>query len=163
MTIKNNSGNDLHWDDSSEFIKWEECLSTGITHIDSQHLELIQIINRLKNACMNGTGTVDPVFKEALSRMVEYVRFHFTAELEMLKRINYPNFDEHKKQHDTLVRDILAAANEYKEGKRFIPLRFIRTLKDWVLSHIAVFDRMYSDYIADQKKKGLLSDQQLTG
>jgi hemerythrin len=96
-----------------------------------------------------------------MSRMVEYVRFHFSAEQELLLRVKYPGFQEHKKQHDVLVRDILEAVKGYSEGKKFVPNHFVRTLRDWILGHIAHFDKLYASYIVTQKKKGLLSDLEI--
>jgi hemerythrin len=64
-------------------------------------------------------------------------------------------------QHDTLVRKILETVKDYDEGKRFVPRHFVMTLKDWVFSHIAISDKMYADYFAEQIRKGLLSVRQL--
>jgi hemerythrin len=95
--------------------------------------------------------------------MVEYVRFHFGAEQVLLQRIKYPEYQEHKKKHDVLVRDILEAVKEYNEGKKFIPNQFVRTLRDWILSHIALTDQSYVIYIADQKRRGLLNERDIEG
>ena len=91
----------------------------------------------------------------------QYVRFHFTSELELLKKINYPKYSDHKSKHDILIKQIFAAAEEFNTGEKFVPNHFVRTLKDWVFSHIAVEDRIYADYVAVQKNKGLLSDKDL--
>jgi len=95
--------------------------------------------------------------------MVEYVRFHFSAELVLLKRIKYPKYDEHKTEHDSLVKQILAAVNEYQTGKKYAPYSFVRTLKDWVFGHIAIRDKLYAAYVADQLKKGALSPKDIEG
>ena len=93
--------------------------------------------------------------------MVDYVRFHFGAEQQLLAGISYPDYPDHKKQHESLVRDILGAAKDFKEGRKFVPNQFVRTLKEWILGHIAVYDRIYSSYVMSQKKKGLLNDIQI--
>jgi hemerythrin len=41
-------------------------------------------------------------------------------------------------------------------GKMFVPNTFVRFLKDWILTHIAVSDKKYSTYIFDLKKQGKL-------
>ena len=149
---------------NQEIITWGEKYATGIGLIDEQHKELVNLTNKLYLACLSGGDkAVGVVFKEAMSRMVEYVRFHFSAEQTLLKQINYPDYKDHKQKHDTLIRDILDAAKEYDEGKKFVPHNFVRTLKDWVFGHIAVYDKQYSFFVIDQKRKGLLSDQQING
>ena len=133
---------------------WSEKYATGIETIDRQHKELVELINRLYSACMQGGEGVGPAFKEAMHRMVEYVRFHLTDEMKLLERINYPKIAEHKIQHDILVRNILSASHGFEEGGTFVPNKFVRSLKDWVLGHIAVYDKAYAEYIIEQRKKG---------
>jgi hemerythrin len=60
-----------------------------------------------------------------------------------------------------MVSNILEAAKDYNEGKHFVPNHFVRTLRDWVFSHIALSDHVYAAYIHDLKKKGLLNDRQI--
>ena len=139
-------------------VTWDESYATGILQIDNQHMELVNLTNQLYNACLSGDNTVSSVFKDAMSRMVEYVRFHFTTELKLLEQIQYPKYKEHKMQHDNLVRNILDAAKEYSGGKKFVPNHLVRTLKEWIFSHIAVYDKQYAFFVQEQKKKGLLTD-----
>ena len=152
MNLKTDLAENLAGNKSGNIVIWGENYATGIPLIDDQHRELVNLTNNLYRACLTGTAAVDTAFKEAMSRMVVYVRFHFTAELELLKKLDYPKFDEHKLQHDTLIRDILAAANEYKLGKLFIPHQFARTLRDWVFGHIAIYDKQYASYFNEKKK-----------
>jgi len=134
------------------FIVWSEKYDTGIELIDKQHRELVGLINQLYNACLRQGTEVDATFREAMRRMVEYVRFHFSTEMELFEKIGYPNHAEHKKQHDELIQIILKAAQDYEKGSTLVPNKFVRTLKDWVLSHIAVYDKAYAEYIAEKKK-----------
>jgi hemerythrin len=146
-----------------DVVVWDEKYSTGIALIDSQHKELFSLTNELFRACLYGDEILKGVFKETMGRMVEYVRFHFSAEQELLQRIKYPDYQEHKKQHDAMIRDILGAVKEHSEGRKFVPNHFVRTLRDWILSHIALTDKLYATYIESQKKKGLLSDREING
>ncbi|MDR0291127.1 MAG: bacteriohemerythrin [Treponema sp.] len=150
-------------EDDGILVSWSENYVTGIKMVDDQHKELVNLTNHLYKACLTSEAAVEYVFKDAMVRMVDYVRFHFSAELELLERIHYPEYHSHKKQHDQLVKQILEAAEEYNAGRKFIPHVFVRTLKDWVFSHIAISDMMYAGYVAEQKKLGLLSDAQING
>ena len=142
-------------------VSWEPKYATGIELIDVQHRQLVVLTNELYKACRMGDTALQTVFKDAMSSMVEYVRFHFSAELDLLQCIKYPGFAAHKKEHDNLIKNILEAAKDYNVGKKFIPNSFVRTLKDWVFGHIAVSDRLYALYISEQKKKGLLNNQDI--
>ena len=142
-------------------VVWDEKYATGIDLIDIQHKELFLLTNELFRACLTGEKALKSVFTETMGRMVDYVRFHFSAEQELLHRIKYPEYQEHKKQHEKLIRDILEAVKAHHKGEKFVPNQFVRTMRDWILGHIALSDRQYAAYIAEQKKKGLLSDKDI--
>ena len=147
--------------DDSIIVAWDDSYATGIQLIDQQHMELVSLTNELYSACLSGRDTAGPVFKKVMSRMVEYVRFHFSAEMELLKKVNYPNYNHHKSLHDALVKQILSAVKEFNEGQKYAPNHFVRTLKDWIFGHIVIEDRIYASYIAGMRKKGLIEDKDL--
>ena len=94
----------------------------GSSRFDTQHKKLLDLTNELYQACLvNDKTTVDTVFKDTMNRMVEYVRYHFGIEQEILKRVNYPEYAEHKSQHETLIKQILEASKDFNEGKKFVP------------------------------------------
>ena len=144
-----------------QIIVWQANYDTGIAVIDAQHRELGDLINELYRACRSGGDDVGVAFKDAMGRMVEYVKKHFKFEHDLMQRIHYPGYHEHVREHEKLIKEILDAAKDFNEGKRFVPHNFVRLLRDWILSHIAVVDREYVMYIHDQKKKGLLHDMGL--
>ncbi|MCL2557950.1 MAG: bacteriohemerythrin [Treponema sp.] len=136
-------------------VDWSGKYATQIGPIDRQHKDLVDLINRLYDACRHGCE-IDAAFKEAMHEMVEYVRRHFAAEIEFLEKIGYPDpaFSEHKRQHEALIKDILDAARSYGSGGALVPNKFARTLRDWVLSHIAFYDRAYADFVAERRRAG---------
>jgi hemerythrin len=142
-------------------ISWNDNLSVGIELIDNQHKNLITLTNQLYQACTRGGDKREVAFKDVMSGMVNYVRIHFTTEQELFKRINYPHHAEHKREHDNLTVKVIEASQEYAEGKKTVANDFARYLKDWILSHIAHSDKLFAYYIADQKKKGLLTDKEM--
>jgi hemerythrin len=147
--------------EDAEIVSWSDKYATGIELIDSQHHQLVDLTNELYRACLSGGEERLTVFKDAMSRMVDYVRFHFTAELKILDAVKYPDYNNHKKMHNDLVGEILAASNKYDDGKKFVPNSFVRTLKDWVFGHIAVYDKIYAAFIEEQLKKGLLTQKKI--
>ena len=145
----------------NEIIIWSAKFATGVQYIDLQHKELLDLTNELYKACLVGNKETEDEFKEVMGRMVKYVRFHFSDELKILGHIKYPQLSDHKKEHNNLINDILQAAKDFDEGKQYVPMNFVRTLKDWVFGHIAVTDRLYANFISEQKKNGLLSDNDI--
>jgi len=144
-----------------EIVVWCDKYATGIERIDAQHRHLVNLTNELYAACFAKEDTLHTAFKDAMVRMVEYVRFHFEDELKILNAINYPDYQNHKKMHDSLIKNIIEASKDYSDGKKFVPNNFVRTLVDWVFSHIAFYDKQYSLYAMDQIRIGLLTQDKL--
>ena len=149
--------------DKTVLFKWTNSMAIGIEIIDSQHKQLINLTNELYRACIQGGDELDTVFKVTMVHMVDYVRFHFGFEQEMLQRVKFPNYSEHKGEHDKFVKEVLAETKNYNEGKVFVPNKFVRYLKDWIISHIAYTDKVYAAYIHEQMKKGLVTENDITG
>jgi len=145
----------------NETVVWDEKYATGIGLIDAQHKQLIVLTNQLYNACFADEKVLEDAFKKAMHQMVEYVRFHFIAELKLLDALKFPDYNNHKKKHDQLIQDILSAVKDYNDGKKLVPNHFVRTLKDWIFSHIAIYDKEYSAYFHHQIEKGVLSEQKI--
>jgi len=146
---------------TDEIISWDLKYATGINVIDSQHKKLVILTNELYAACLNKDDKLQTAFKTAMSRMVDYVTFHFNAENNLLKAIEYPDWTNHKKMHDALIKKILDTVQDYKDGKKFVPNNFVRTLVDWVFSHIAFYDKQYSLYAMDRIRVGILTKEKL--
>ena len=147
--------------DVPTIVNWDIKYSTGINLIDAQHQQLIILTNQLYAACFAKEDELEIAFKAAMKRMVEYVRFHLSAEVKFLEGVKYPDSRNHKKMHDTLIQNILDTVKSHDEGKKFVPNNFVRTLVDWIFGHIAFYDKAYSVYIMEQLKSGALTHAKL--
>jgi hemerythrin len=145
----------------TEIVAWDDKYATGIELIDEQHKQLVALTNELYSACRAGEDVLQTVFKESMSYMVKYVHFHFDSELKLLNAIKFPDYLVHKKMHDSLVYDILAATKDYNEGKKTVPYQFVRTLKDWIFNHIAISDKLFGNYTMELIRKGIMTPVKL--
>jgi hemerythrin len=136
-------------------VEWHERYSVGIPKIDEQHKELLRLTNELYASCLSDNDAEERTrFRNTISGLVHYVSEHFAAEERLLQRINYPEYAEHKREHTSFVKKMLEQVTAFNEGKSFVPNAFVRFLKDWILGHIAVSDKRYSEYIFSLKKQG---------
>jgi hemerythrin len=138
-------------------VEWDNRYSVGIPLIDDQHKELIKLTNNLYKSCLAGEETARVNFLVAIKGTVDYVKYHFSAEEQLLQSVNYPELTAHKKEHELFVKHILEEVQSFNGGKKFVPNLFVRYLKDWILSHIAVEDRKYAAFFLDLKKQGALN------
>jgi hemerythrin len=137
-------------------VEWENRYSLGIPPIDEQHKKLVEMTNDLYRGCLQGDDAARRYFMDAVHGVVDYVKYHFTAEERILENIKYPDIVEHKREHEGFVKKIFEDVKSFEEGKKFVPNVFVRYLKDWILTHIAVQDKKYAEYIIKLKKRGAL-------
>ncbi|MDR1899901.1 MAG: bacteriohemerythrin [Treponema sp.] len=142
----------------NNIVEWDDRYKIGIPRIDEQHKKLIDMTNKLYTACLRGDETAKAFFRKTVHEAVDYVRFHFTTEEKILERIRYPNLTFHKKEHENFVKEIIRQVQAFEEGKKFVPNLFVRYLRDWVLTHIAVSDKLYANYLISLKKQGVLTN-----
>jgi hemerythrin len=142
---------------ADSFVEWDDRYLTGIQLFDDQHKELIRFTGELFKSCMAGDDTAKAAFKKTAHSAVEYVKKHFTAEEKMFENINYPLAADHKKQHEAFIKRLLEDVRKFEEGRDFVPLAFARFLREWILTHIAVHDKQYADFIQNLKRRGLLT------
>jgi hemerythrin len=138
-------------------VEWDERYSVGIPWIDDQHKELIRLTNDLYKGCLTGEDAARINFMATIKGTVDYVKHHFGMEEKLLQDIGYPQLAEHKREHEEFVKHILNEVRSFADGKKFVPNVFVRYLRDWILSHIAVSDRTYAAYVLNPKKQGSLN------
>jgi hemerythrin len=137
-------------------VEWNEKYSVGIDLIDTQHKKLISLTNTLYKGCLMGEKEAQRYFRETIQATVDYVKYHFTAEEKLMEYVKYPDFVNHKNLHSGFVMEILEGVKSFQSGRKFVPNTFVRYLKDWILSHIAVMDRQYASYILSRNKSGTI-------
>ncbi|MDR0561452.1 MAG: bacteriohemerythrin [Spirochaetaceae bacterium] len=139
------------------FVRWEDRYEVGIPIIDEQHRQLINLTDSLFEACRQGETYAREHFVDALRAAADYVIYHFSTEEQIMQRTNYPEFPAHKRAHERFVKEVLESRKDFEEGKSFVPYGFARYLRDWILSHIAVSDKLIFDHIMRLKKEGVLN------
>ena len=139
----------------SEMVSWSNSYSVGVSTIDDQHQELVRCTNALFFACLEGKEAAGDSFKESIHMAVDYIKQHFKYEENLLQKINYPALAEHKAQHEIFVKEVLSEVAKYESGNRFAPNTFVRFLKEWILNHIAIYDKKYGQYCAQLRAQGV--------
>lgn len=121
-------------------LKWDDSYSVGDAHFDEQHKGLIRLINML-----DGDAPVAVVLDE----LQVYVDEHFREEEAMLEKVGYPDLAAHKLQHAAFEEWLYASRQASQSGEVAALLRDnIRGyLKTWLVNHILVSDKAYSDYL----------------
>ncbi|MGC4019054.1 MAG: hemerythrin family protein [Muricomes sp.] len=126
---------------------FDESLVTGNEMIDSQHKELFDKINKLLDSCEVGNDRVVAV--KTLDYLADYTEFHFSEEEKLQEEIEYPNIEEHKKQHAKLiavVKDLYEMLEEQEGPSTAFVEQVNKNVIEWLYGHIKTFDRSVAEY-----------------
>ena len=143
-----------------EIVTWSHSYSSGVKLIDDQHKGLVDLVNEMFNHVTGNQTQELNYFNRVIQEAVNYVKVHFATEEKLMIATKFPGYEEHKKAHDSFVLAVVANIKDYQAGKRLTLSSFTKYLRDWVLSHIAVMDKVYFEYfkkIATRKADGTLS------
>ncbi|MDR3146383.1 MAG: bacteriohemerythrin, partial [Treponema sp.] len=124
--------------------------------IDEQHKDLVNFTNDLYESCLAGDKAARKHFHITIHKTVNYIKNHFATEERIMEKIKYPGLMEHKREHESFVKQVFDDVKNYESGKKYVPNVFVRFLKDWILTHVALVDKKYADYILTLKKQSLL-------
>lgn len=127
--------------------EFSENLITGNELIDSQHKELIDRINKLLICCEEHNAKTVAV--NTLDFLADYTDFHFNAEEELQREIDYPGYDKHLAQHEAFKKTISELDEMLQEEEGPSPA-FVKKVEEnvvkWFYTHIEGFDRSVAEY-----------------
>ncbi len=128
-------------------IQWTEDLSVGSEEIDNQHKELFNRINQLLDACNKGEGK--EIAYKMFNFLEDYIVIHFTAEENLQKRYNYPDYETHKSLHLKFIKDFSALKKRFEAEGPTLPivLQINRIVVDWLINHIKKVDKALGEFI----------------
>lgn len=132
------------------YVTWSDDLSVGIEEIDNQHKQFIEMINELHLAMKSGkTATTLP---QILTKLGDYVVFHFSHEEKIMQSYNFPDYIAHKTIHDKFTKEVKKLFDDLASAKTLLSIDVMKSLKDWLVAHIMGQDKKYSVYIKNHQK-----------
>lgn len=102
------------------FLDWEDSLSVKINSIDDQHKKLVSMINEFYDSIINRTNN-DGLLK-LIAEMKNYTVL-VSHEEKLMQQLKYPDYAQHKKEHDLFVAKVLDVEEKNKKWKTGCLLR----------------------------------------
>jgi hemerythrin len=133
--------------DKYGIVEWDNRYAVGIQLIDDQHRQLLKLVNNICLGCMKDDEGAKNYFRLTIHGLVNYIKYHFVTEEQLLEQIEYPDSAAHKRQHDEFIRDIVERAESFERGRTISPKGYIRYIRDWMVTHITLIDKKYATYI----------------
>ncbi len=129
-------------------IAWSEKFRIGVDVVDNQHKHLFSLINKLSRK--NNDSEDEYSILKVLEELVMYVKFHFSAEEDIMRRYVYPGYMQHKNQHENFKRKVLDFLIKYKKGNLSL-LEIQSYIEDWIINHILYEDMKIGKYLSGKE------------
>ena len=124
----------------NEQFVWRRDYCIGVEEVDAQHENLFRIANRLEAHLEPGQ------LQQELMNLYRHTREHFGAEEALMRRIDYPGYREHQRQHDTLLDALNHRVAEVVRNPPRIGA-FQAFLAEWICDHILTQDQLIAGYL----------------
>lgn len=128
-------------------ITFDKSLETGNELIDTQHKELIGRVNRLTEECVPGAEKRAAV--ATLDFLLDYTEFHFSAEEELQREIEYPELAAHHSEHvkfKAAVDDLRVMLEEEEGPSEAFVEAVKKNVEEWLQNHIRTWDKAVAEY-----------------
>jgi len=133
-----------------KLITWSEEYELGFKTIDEQHQVLVGLINELYSAFIDAEAM--EAISGILDKMLDYTGYHFKTEEDFFLKNNYPDIENHKKEHELFVEKTKSFINKFSQDDAELTYDVMNFLRGWLLAHIQGSDKEYSRYFV---KKGV--------
>jgi len=127
-------------------MEWNDRFSVGVGMIDSDHKQLIGLVNQLHDAMRAGHGK--DVLGKTLDGLIDYTKGHFGREEAEMSRHAYPQAAAHKAEHTALAKKVLEIQAQFKSGdSAVLSLQVMSFLRDWLINHISKTDMALGQFL----------------
>ena len=131
-------------------ISWLNSMSVGNDLVDTDHKNLIQIINKFEEALENEVDSEK--IASILHELDNYTVEHFKREELLMKKVNYPHYYKHFREHHNLVSQLTALKSEIilnikKSGAMETSDALVNLLRHWLIDHVFNEDLLLKPYL----------------
>lgn len=125
-----------------EILKWQKGFELGIPQFDEHHKQLLALLNETCG-CVNDGASQDQL-ESILDKLIEYTRYHFSAEEQWMDLLAYDGLLAHVAEHDKFSRMIEHFQTEFHNGDTHLSTELLCLLGNWLFDHILVSDAHYA-------------------
>ncbi len=134
--------------DIPDLMPWTSKLETSIPVIDTQHKELVRMLNQMHKAMRKQQGSNK--LNIIIQGLADYTVMHFSVEEKLFRKFGYPEYEKHKKIHEELVATVLKFKSDFNSGKATVTMDLMDFLTDWLKTHIMKTDMAYVPFLKDK-------------
>lgn len=124
-------------------LQWKPEYSVNENELDSHHKRLFDILNLAYENIINTSEAYS--ITSVLNELSEYLKHHFSAEERLMGEKGYRFIDAHVAEHRHLSEVIESLRTNPHENSLDAAKELIVILGNWILHHILIEDKKYSD------------------
>ena len=118
--------------------------------IDSDHRQLISLINRVYAAARAGVEPDD--IANILCDLADYSSFHFNREERLMAVVDYDNLAAHIEQHNNFIESLSNLIAAFERGC-LISSEILDFVVTWFVLHVRVSDRDFGFFLRQHQRK----------
>ncbi len=130
--------------------KWSKTEATFIDDIDAEHQDIFRLAGELHQAMLAGAPA--PRLQEILKRLIASFERHFRHEERLMRSVDYPIYDWHKRQHDTVRKRLRLFLPRIESGEPEAAPLLLEFFSWWLKDHTRLTDRMMSAYVRNHAR-----------
>jgi len=126
-------------------IVWSKDIEVGHEIIDSEHKNLVGIINGLLETYKKGAeaNAVEGKYRQ----LMDYTEYHFGHEEDLMRKSDYPDFKAHKRQHEDFVEKVRSLFDRHSAGDETSTPELMKLLASWWVAHINYTDKRLAAFL----------------
>lgn len=135
--------------------EWKEDYACGIETIDEQHKVLFKMGSELYEIYQNSDKEVyPPQFGQLFFKgLQDYTVFHFTSEQKFMLLHNYPNREEHEKEHEAFLEYLNKISMDLNTKEYYqVVTDVLKFVSKWIFHHIQERDFELTEYVKKNTK-----------
>lgn len=128
-------------------MKWNADYSVSIPELDVHHRHLFFLLNQLNESMSRGNG--NEILGQTLEELVEYTKFHFQAEENLMLSMRFPGLTAHVREHDQMMARVSKFQQDFSSGKAVVSVHVLSFVRNWLQRHVLAADKQYSLFMSE--------------
>jgi hemerythrin len=120
------------------FLEWQDAYRVNIHHLDEQHKELVNMLNRLFVAAFERKANT--VIVDILDELGAYCRMHFALEEHLLQQVGHEDLAAHKAENRKLLEQLDRLSKKHQRDDKPVYFDMLCFLKHWLTDHFRGVD-----------------------
>jgi hemerythrin len=128
-----------------QFFQWHEDLQIGVPRLDTQHRELIDLLNRLRTAVQAKQPLAE--LQALATELTLHVRLHFSDEEMIMEGAQYPELPQHRACHGEFTEGILELQKHLVFHHASYFLQIMNFELEWIAKHLEEEDGKFGEWL----------------